>query len=175
MQSREDQLLKFSCSLHFETLQKGTHRAWAETMHNLAAAIPDTHGLLIHNVWLKLPFNICSQISENHIDWDHFCDAISSLEVDEYADADPSISSSSQLSHLFPVSMPWHRSQDADDNSILPFKIGSSPSKSGLVVRPTHQMLCIYQGDLDLDPDVDAVWRSECTFNQTTIKCEFSS
>ncbi|KAJ7614204.1 hypothetical protein DFH06DRAFT_1307650 [Mycena polygramma] len=89
MQSREDQLLKFSCSLHFESLEKGTHRAWAETMRNLAAAIPDTHGLLIHDVWLTLPLNIRSQISENHVDWDHFCDAISCLEVGEYADADP--------------------------------------------------------------------------------------
>ncbi|KAJ7680770.1 hypothetical protein DFH06DRAFT_1164140 [Mycena polygramma] len=140
MQSREDQLLKFSCSLHFESLEKGTHRAWAETMRNLAAAIPDTHGLLIHDVWLKLPLNIRSQISENHVDWDQFCDAISCLEVGEYADADP-------------ISMPWHRSQDADKTSILPFKIGSSPSKSGLAVRLTRQMPPIYRGDLDLDPD----------------------
>ncbi|KAJ7438924.1 hypothetical protein B0H11DRAFT_2293623 [Mycena galericulata] len=55
MQSREEDLIKFSDSLDSQSLQNGTHRVWADTMRDLAAAIPDTHGLMIHNVWLKLP------------------------------------------------------------------------------------------------------------------------
>ncbi|KAJ7431041.1 hypothetical protein B0H11DRAFT_1942213 [Mycena galericulata] len=50
MQSREEDLIKFSDSLDSQSLQNGTHRLWADTMRDLAAAIPDTHGLMIHNI-----------------------------------------------------------------------------------------------------------------------------
>ncbi|KAJ6580814.1 hypothetical protein B0H19DRAFT_1112477, partial [Mycena capillaripes] len=73
MLSREQELKKFAASLDSESLSKGTHKAWANTIRNLAAAIPDTHGLMIHDVWLNLPLNIQTHISENHMDWDLFC------------------------------------------------------------------------------------------------------
>ncbi|KAJ7508976.1 hypothetical protein B0H11DRAFT_1901747 [Mycena galericulata] len=138
MLCREKALQDFCGSESPPSLLNNTHKAWAHTICTLALAIPDTHGLLIPGVWQQLPIDIRSQISPNHTDWSLF------------------------------LPTPWYQLQDSNPASILPYKIGASPSKSGLVVKLTREMPSIYRVNTDrkaiaaLDPDAaDAVTEDE--------------
>ncbi len=50
VRGREQRLLLFATTLSLEMLKQGVHRGWAVRLERLAAAIPDTHGLLIREV-----------------------------------------------------------------------------------------------------------------------------
>ncbi|KAJ7456743.1 hypothetical protein B0H11DRAFT_2200061 [Mycena galericulata] len=155
MLSREKALQDFCGSESPPSLLNNTHKAWAHTICTLALAIPDTHGLLIPGVWQQLPIDIRSQISPNHTDWSLFCQCISHLD---------------HTTQIVPALLPtpWYQLQDSNPASILPYKIGASPSKSGLVVKLTREMPSIYRVNTDrkaiaaLDPDAaDAVTEDE--------------
>ncbi|KAJ7501852.1 hypothetical protein B0H11DRAFT_1991418 [Mycena galericulata] len=155
MLSREKALQDFCGSESPPSLLNNTHKAWAHTICTLALAIPDTHGLLIPGVWQQLPIDIRSQISPNHTNWSLFCQCISHLD---------------HTTQIVPALLPtpWYQLQDSNPASILPYKIGASPSKSGLVVKLTREMPSIYRVNTDrkaiaaLDPDAaDAVTEDE--------------
>ncbi|KAJ7708522.1 hypothetical protein B0H16DRAFT_1632661 [Mycena metata] len=87
---------------------------------------------MINEAWKQLPLDIKTQVSPNHTDWRTFCDSISKLQHEK-----PVVPT--------PLPIPWHQLQDSAAASVLPYKIGTLPSQSGLVVRLTRQMPAIYR------------------------------
>ncbi|KAJ7136216.1 hypothetical protein C8R46DRAFT_1322379 [Mycena filopes] len=79
MRVREEVILAYANTCQLDMLADGTHIPWAIRLGQLAAAIPDTHGLLIYDVWDKLPPPFQSQISRQYDDWNLFVEAICSL------------------------------------------------------------------------------------------------
>ncbi|KAJ7137645.1 hypothetical protein C8R46DRAFT_1047515 [Mycena filopes] len=69
MRVREEVILAYANTCQLDMLADGTHIPWAIRLGQLAAAIPDTHGLLIYD----------SQISRQYDDWNLFVEAICSL------------------------------------------------------------------------------------------------
>ncbi|KAJ7250522.1 hypothetical protein B0H12DRAFT_1072110 [Mycena haematopus] len=79
MKVREDELLAYATTLTSGMLGAGTHRSWVDRLSVLAESVPDTHGLLIRQVWGKLPRVYRKQVSSNYASWPDFCDALRAL------------------------------------------------------------------------------------------------
>ncbi|KAJ7660937.1 hypothetical protein DFH06DRAFT_1400393 [Mycena polygramma] len=128
--NREDKLVSYSRTLKKTALARGQLAHWASDLQDLAEAIPDTHGLMIHTVWQNLPLTIRKQISPNHESWQSFCDALRALSPG--VDTVPS-----------DLPLPWHRRPMGGH---IPYFIASTPSKSGLVVRLNRHMPELFRG-----------------------------
>ncbi|KAK7015089.1 hypothetical protein R3P38DRAFT_3000142 [Favolaschia claudopus] len=127
---REERLLHQASSLSKTALQRDRLAQWANDLEDLADAIPDTHGLLIHQVWEGLHPPIRRQISPNHASWASFCNAIRDLQYGVET-----------VPEKLPV--PWHRQRLP---LYVPYKIGDRPSNTPLVVELTAQMPHVYRG-----------------------------
>ncbi|KAJ7037546.1 hypothetical protein C8F04DRAFT_1180584 [Mycena alexandri] len=79
LKKREQYLLDYAETFNLAMLRNGTHIAWARKFARAAAAIPDTHGLMIFEVWSKLPQIVRAQVSSEYDDWDLFSEALGSL------------------------------------------------------------------------------------------------
>ncbi|KAJ7489735.1 hypothetical protein B0H11DRAFT_1061153 [Mycena galericulata] len=131
---RETALLSYAASLDKQALQRGHLARWANDLEDLADAIPDTHGLMIHVIWKGLPPPIRRQVSPNHSSWPSFCAALRNLSPDY-----PTIPD------ILPI--PWHRRPLA---SHIPYEIGKTPSRSALAVKLNGHMPELFRGR---DPD----------------------
>ncbi|KAJ6603671.1 hypothetical protein B0H10DRAFT_2195833 [Mycena sp. CBHHK59/15] len=131
---RESALLAYAANLDKQALKRGHLARWANDLQDLADAIPDTHGLMIHRIWKGLPPPIRRQISPNHASWETFCNALRNLVpgVETIPDTIP---------------LPWHREPLPP---YIPYQIGDTPSRSGLVVKLNRHMPELFRGR---DPD----------------------
>ncbi|KAJ6550918.1 hypothetical protein B0H10DRAFT_1968699 [Mycena sp. CBHHK59/15] len=77
--TREATLLAYAKTFDKHALARGHLARWAKDLQDLADAIPDTHGLMIHTVWSGLHAPIRRQISPNHASWDTFSSALRDL------------------------------------------------------------------------------------------------
>ncbi|KAJ6565725.1 hypothetical protein B0H10DRAFT_1965517 [Mycena sp. CBHHK59/15] len=68
-----------AANLDKQALKRGHLARWANDLQDLADAIPDTHGLMIHRIWKGLPPPIRRQIPPNHASWETFCNALRNL------------------------------------------------------------------------------------------------
>ncbi|KAK6967169.1 hypothetical protein R3P38DRAFT_2589368 [Favolaschia claudopus] len=127
---REERLLHHASALSKTALQRDRIGQWANDLEDLADAIPDTHGLLIYQVWEGLHPPIRRQISPNHTSWASFCTAIRDLQYGVET-----------VPEKLPV--PWHRQRLP---LYVPYKIGDRPSNTPLVVKLTAQMPHVYRG-----------------------------
>ncbi|KAF8229649.1 hypothetical protein L208DRAFT_1285640, partial [Tricholoma matsutake] len=57
-------------------VEEFTHVVWADKVEHLAAAIPDTNGLLIGAVRKKMPRILQKVTGSGHTDWAMFCKAV---------------------------------------------------------------------------------------------------
>ncbi|KAF7340750.1 hypothetical protein MSAN_02103400 [Mycena sanguinolenta] len=134
--SRESTLLLYISKLQNKKVTKSNIRQWAQKLEKLADAIPDTHGLLIHETWTQLPSKVQCLVSPNHASWNTFCTALK--------DIDPANADGTPPDTL---PLPWHRQRL---EAHIPYSISDRPSTSGLVVRLTHSMPQIFRG---INPD----------------------
>ncbi|KAK6984015.1 hypothetical protein R3P38DRAFT_2576965 [Favolaschia claudopus] len=132
---REERLLHAASSLSKTALQRDRLAQWANDIEDLADAIPDTHGLLILQVWEGLHPPIRRQISPNHASWGSFCTALREL---QYGTSKGSIQTAQNV-----VPVPWHRQRLPLH---VPYKIGDRPSTTPLVVKLTAHMPEVYRG-----------------------------
>ncbi|KAJ6626415.1 hypothetical protein B0H10DRAFT_1941968 [Mycena sp. CBHHK59/15] len=132
--TREATLLAYAKTFDKHALARGHLARWAKDLQDLADAIPDTHGLMIHTVWSGLHAPIRHQISPNHASWDTFSSALRDLK--HGIETTPT---------SLPV--PWHRCYLPIH---IPYQIGNTPSHSGLVVKITRHMPELFRGR---DPD----------------------
>ncbi|KAJ6620165.1 hypothetical protein B0H10DRAFT_1946231 [Mycena sp. CBHHK59/15] len=132
--TREATLLAYAKTFDKHALARGHLARWAKDLQDLADAIPDTHGLMIHTVWSGLHAPIRRQISPNHASWDTFSSALRDLK--HGIETTPT---------SLPV--PWHRCYLPIH---IPYQIGNTPSHSGLVVKITCHMPELFRGR---DPD----------------------
>ncbi|KAK7008034.1 hypothetical protein R3P38DRAFT_1624993 [Favolaschia claudopus] len=95
--SREEDLLRHVQKFKLWMFRQHQLPQWATKLGDLAAAIPDTHGLMIRQVWSLLPREIRVQVSPDHASWETFCLALSEL----------SPNSEPVVPEHLPV--PWHR------------------------------------------------------------------
>ncbi|KAK6967141.1 hypothetical protein R3P38DRAFT_2589411 [Favolaschia claudopus] len=154
---REERLLHQAASFSKTALQRDRLAQWANDLEDLADAIPDTHGLLIHRVWEGLHPPIRRQISPNHNSWASFCTAIRELRYGVET-----------IPETLPI--PWHRRRLP---LYVPYTIGDRPSATPLVVKLTPQMPQVYRGrdptktplkrgsDSDDDSDAGSAWDSD--------------
>jgi len=63
------------------------HIVWADKVKWLAAAIPDTNGLLINTVHKSMPKALQKVIGSGHTTWSLFCSAIHTATVTQIAEA----------------------------------------------------------------------------------------
>ncbi|KAJ6595400.1 hypothetical protein B0H10DRAFT_1960431 [Mycena sp. CBHHK59/15] len=77
--NRESALLAYAANLDKQAVKRGHLARWANDLQDLADAILDTHGLMIHRIWKGLPPPIRRQISPNHASWETFCNALRNL------------------------------------------------------------------------------------------------
>ncbi|KAJ6613035.1 hypothetical protein B0H10DRAFT_1951833 [Mycena sp. CBHHK59/15] len=124
----------YACTLDKQALARGCLSSSANNLQDFADAIPDTHGLMIHAVWQGLPPIIRHQISPNHATWESFCNVLRELRLDIET-----------VPPLLPL--PWHRHTLPGH---IPYHIGMTPSKSGLVVKLNCHMPELFRGR---DPD----------------------
>ncbi|KAJ7070375.1 hypothetical protein B0H15DRAFT_807095 [Mycena belliarum] len=151
---REIALLDYAKTLDKCALARGHLARWVNDLQDLAEAIPDTHGLMIHYVWQGLHPPIRRQISPNYLTWKSFCDALRALEygvesIPEQRLFILNIFNTPTHNLQFTVPLPWHRHALAPH---IPYQIGDTPSQSGLVVKLTRQMPELFRGR-DPDPD----------------------
>ncbi|KAJ6600680.1 hypothetical protein B0H10DRAFT_1958711 [Mycena sp. CBHHK59/15] len=139
--TREATLLAYAKTFDKHALARGHLARWAKDLQDLADAIPDTHGLMIHTVWSGLHAPIQRQISPNHASWDSFSSALRDLKLG--IETTPT---------SLPV--PWHRCYLPIH---IPYQIGNTPSHSGLVVKLTRHMPELFQGR-DPDPSRQKKW-----------------
>ncbi|KAJ6569897.1 hypothetical protein B0H10DRAFT_1964948 [Mycena sp. CBHHK59/15] len=132
--TREATLLAYAKTFDKHALARGHLARWAKDLQDLADAIPDTHGLMIHTVWSGLHAPIRRQISPNHASWDTFSSALQDLKLGI---------------ETTPTSLlvPWHRCYLPIH---IPYQIGNTSSHSGLVVKITRHMPELFRGR---DPD----------------------
>ncbi|KAK6983818.1 hypothetical protein R3P38DRAFT_2578028 [Favolaschia claudopus] len=164
--AREEQLLQFASSLSKFALKRGHLAQWANDLEDLADAIPDTHGLLIHSVWEQLHPPIRRQLSPNHSSWASFCAAIRELR--------DGVEITPQKREII-VPVPWHRQRLP---LCVPYKITDRPSTTPLVVKLTARMPRVYRGrdptktpvkdDSDSEEDDDDSSDSESEWDQET-------
>ncbi|KAJ7759314.1 hypothetical protein B0H14DRAFT_3165881 [Mycena olivaceomarginata] len=82
MELKETRLLRHASTLCPAMLGYRNHLVvWATRLHRIAESIPDTHGLMIRQVWARLPEIFKTQISRNYTCWYKFCGAICFLKA----------------------------------------------------------------------------------------------
>ncbi|KAJ7061904.1 hypothetical protein B0H15DRAFT_807915, partial [Mycena belliarum] len=96
MKQREQKLRSFAQTFVPSMLDNYSHREWALKLNRLADSIPDTHGLMIEEVWKCLPLHLRNQISRRYDNWRDFTLAIYRLAPDKVA-----------VREILPV--PWHK------------------------------------------------------------------
>ncbi|KAJ7645769.1 hypothetical protein B0H17DRAFT_1148312 [Mycena rosella] len=96
MSESENQLVQYAQTLTASMLKDKRHREWAVRLLRLAQAVPDTHGLMIKEVWELLPSIYQSQLSPNQEQWEHFTRALYNLDA-------------SKKTTPIKLPEPWHR------------------------------------------------------------------
>jgi hypothetical protein len=68
-------------------VEEFTHVVWADKIEKLAAAIPDTNGLLIGNIRKAMPKSLQKVVGSGHRNWTSFCKAVRTATLTEIEEA----------------------------------------------------------------------------------------
>ncbi|KAJ7826066.1 hypothetical protein B0H14DRAFT_3145039 [Mycena olivaceomarginata] len=132
MELKETCLLRHASTLCPAMLGYRNHLVvWATRLRRIAESIPDTHGLMIRQVWARLPEIFKTQISRNYTCWYKFCGAICFLK------AGVKVAPRN-------LSNPWFLEPNPGN------LVYGAPSQSQLVVRLNVYMSPTWRG---IDPD----------------------
>ncbi|KAK7035170.1 hypothetical protein R3P38DRAFT_3184745 [Favolaschia claudopus] len=130
MKLREERLLNYAGTLSM-AIVKNCHGHWALRLSRLAEAVPDTHGLMIEQVWDRFPKAIKNQISSQYMTWKDFTKAITDLRF-------------GTIRTPVKLGLPWYKQPTAGK------LVYDSPSYSQLAVRLTRYMPPTWR---EIDPD----------------------